>query len=80
LCGDNFRTLGNLLDHEQSKHEENKQFRCEICNKGFIKINYLIKHKNTHTGEKFHQCPVCGKRFSQKGNMKIHLIKVHEKK
>ena len=47
---------------------------CGECGKCFDRQSALIMHQRVHTGDKPYQCELCGKRFTQKGNMKSHML------
>ena len=52
---------------------EKARNECSICHK-FLSSNFTLKqHYRTHTGEKPYKCKICLKKFSVKGNAKIHL-------
>lgn len=53
-----------------------KQWKCEVCGKGFRFASQLKKHKKIHGNEKEYQCDVCKKQFRQLSNLKTHR-KIH---
>ncbi|CAI2365718.1 unnamed protein product [Moneuplotes crassus] len=55
-------------------------YKCEFngCHKTFMRTWNLLDHIRMHYGIKPYMCKFCGKGFTQKGNMRKHLIQ-HEK-
>lgn len=49
--------------------------RCDICNKTFTLRTNLTAHKRLHFGET--GCPFCEKILSTVGNLRMHIINVH---
>jgi uncharacterized Zn-finger protein len=62
------------------RHYNIRPYECNLCHAKFARTSTLKIHIHTHTGEKPYECifPDCGRRFTEKGNMKIHL-KIHVK-
>ena len=50
---------------------------CSICKRSFSSSSALQIHQRTHSGIKPFSCNACGKAFSTKGNLKVHLSAVH---
>ncbi|CAI2363405.1 unnamed protein product [Moneuplotes crassus] len=55
-------------------------YKCEFneCHKTFMRTWNLLDHIRMHYGIRPYVCKFCGKGFTQKGNMRKHLIQ-HEK-
>ncbi|XP_057668013.1 oocyte zinc finger protein XlCOF10-like isoform X2 [Diorhabda carinulata] len=56
-------TFSNYEDTNSSTYEP--KHRCTICNKTFVTLEELEKHKNKHVDIKKLTCKVCGKIFSR---------------
>lgn len=71
-CPMKFITVSHLKLHIEKKHEEPKEFSCEICFKTFPHQINLTRHKRTHLERKF-DCLICNAQFTRKEKLKIHM-------
>ncbi|RWS31483.1 zinc finger protein-like protein [Leptotrombidium deliense] len=53
------------------------QFKCRFCDKTFDRIFSVHRHERVHTGYKPCICKVCGRGFSEKRNLRHHIIRFH---
>ena len=78
LCGKQILRK-TMIQHIDRMHSEDqpKQFRCEVCKKGFHNYAVYKYHSVIHTGEKPNVCEYCGKGFAQSKNLEGHIKGVH---
>lgn len=72
ICKKTFRSSSTLKQHTASLHVDDFPYGCPYCQRSFKRLQSLIVHKKTHTGEKPWLCSQCGRAFAQKGDMIKH--------
>ena len=72
-CG-KLLTSKKMSDHMQSFHmsDDQKNYKCDTCGKGFGTRRSFEEHKNIHTGEKPFNCKFCPASFASSGNKAMH--------
>ncbi|XP_062846295.1 zinc finger protein 236-like [Trichomycterus rosablanca] len=60
-------------DHQDEEESRKRNYRCQVCDKGFKKSSHLKQHVRSHTGEKPYSCNLCGRSFVSSGVLKSHL-------
>ena len=52
--------------------------QCHVCQRWMSRADSLKRHiREVHMKVKAHECPLCGRHFSQKCNMFSHIAKKH---
>lgn len=72
-CGKCFTTANILQQHRKKHSMPVRPHKCSDCPAAFYTQNDLRIHFLTHTRERMHLCCQCGKRFSRKTHLNIHL-------
>lgn len=76
FCDTPFRSYYQRNQHLVKVHNSEAQYKCNVCNKGYILKSLLMCHiKKNHLMEKNCQCTECGYRFFSKKALKAHMIK-----
>ncbi|XP_052746251.1 zinc finger protein 37 [Bicyclus anynana] len=74
LCGKVLPSLSHLRYHMPS-HAEQKQFKCDVCDKTFAFKRNLTTHAVIHSESRPRvECTVCGKNVSNKNNLWRHMF------
>mmetsp|Transcript_9575 Transcript_9575/g.13378 ORF Transcript_9575/g.13378 Transcript_9575/m.13378 type:complete len:681 (-) Transcript_9575:653-2695(-) len=72
-------STGSASSMGSSKRGKSKcRYVCGYCEKIFHKKGNWQAHLRTHTKEKPFACSACGRQFTQKSNMKRHMLKIHK--
>ena len=67
--------------HIDSVHEKKRPFKCEICNKHFLKRNHMTEHvRFIHEKKNLFKCDICDYGSSRKGDWKKHVAAKHPMK
>ena len=80
---ENLNELGDVNsvqveNEEQSVHEGNKPYICEICDVYFtVKVNLTEHILSVHGGDKPIECEICNASFAEKSELKGHISTVH---
>uniref|UniRef100_A0A1B0CL43 Putative c2h2-type zn-finger protein n=1 Tax=Lutzomyia longipalpis TaxID=7200 RepID=A0A1B0CL43_LUTLO len=69
----------NLQNHMNRNHRNKKLFKCEFCEKFFLRRDDLESHRRTHTKEKPYACRVegCSERFQWRQALRRHKMTAH---
>ena len=80
ICKTDFSLEKDLMIHFNQKHEENKPYKCNLCDFKFKTKGQMKTHfSKIHEGKRFH-CSICGKDFLRNQELVKHVESVHEKK
>lgn len=71
-CKKTFKSLSKLNYHK-SIHQDRK-FKCDYCDKRFLREDGKRIHMRSHTGEKPYKCDLCDKAFTQSNSLKTHMF------
>ncbi|XP_045502035.1 zinc finger protein 93-like [Colias croceus] len=78
FCGTVFNYKPKFIKHLQRKHSIEKNNKCDVCDKSFIKKYELRLHMLRHKQNKKYVCTVCGEGYRRKANFNNHF-KIHQK-
>lgn len=78
LCDMKYFNRSALQDHIRGVHTKERPFQCAAkdCGKTFSNDSTFRSHKRVHAEDK-HECNICSKQFSFKGNLQTHLKNIH---
>ncbi|XP_069472950.1 zinc finger protein 142 isoform X2 [Ambystoma mexicanum] len=69
-----------LKQHIQIRHEGVKPHKCAYCDFSTTRRYRLEAHESLHTGVGRIACDVCNQTFGTNSKLRIHKLRVHEKK
>lgn len=76
-CGEEFENRHILRRHLSTVHKISKRyFKCNLCHK-IISKKREEEHTKFHTGEKDHQCEICGSQYVTEGLLNTHKKRQH---
>nr|XP_003214989.1 PREDICTED: zinc finger protein 142 [Anolis carolinensis] len=79
-CNFTCKQLRCLRQHIRIKHEGVKPHKCPYCEFSTTRRYRLDAHQSLHTGVGRISCLTCGQTFGTNSKLRIHCLRVHEKK
>ena len=83
ICFKTFTVISHFYNHLKSTHGNKKIYPCDICNKQFLRQQYLKKHWKEHNkrveSNKNWICKICSKIFFSKETFMDHVVGVEER-
>ncbi|XP_042309558.1 zinc finger protein 142 isoform X2 [Sceloporus undulatus] len=79
-CDFTCKQLRCLRQHIRIKHEGVKPHKCPYCEFSTTRRYRLDAHQSLHTGVGRIACPTCDQTFGTNSKLRIHRLRVHEKK
>ncbi|BFZ60174.1 zinc-finger protein [Saitoella coloradoensis] len=82
VCNACFPTAEALSEHVRDAHVGSRKAKYEcrwlgcdrLCDeRPFTQRQKILRHLQTHTGDRPHKCPICGHRFAEEGVLKQHM-------
>lgn len=55
-------------------HRNERPYKCNECDKGFLTSSDLRRHQRTHSGEKPYKCEQCPAEYARKERLISHMI------
>ena len=68
------RTVERMKKMEGRRRQGLMVHYCNECNYMTQNKSCLVNHSRTHSEEKPFHCELCDQKFSQKGNLKVHVL------
>lgn len=76
ICGASVKTNG--LKKHINIHERKAEFKCDLCDKTFLRKCTLLEHRRIHPEPMPYHCGICNKGYSLKKGLVRHLAS-HDK-
>lgn len=74
-----YKTERCLKVHKQVHSDPNQRpFKCDVCQKGFLSSSKLKQHANIHTNSRPYLCKHCPRDFTNYPNLLKHTIRRHK--
>lgn len=74
-CKLQFKYASNLNEHRIYKHETDRNFQCETCNKFYKTAKDLKAHSRNHSTVNLFLCESCAESFKRRDTLRKHQLR-----